>query len=115
MKCIMDFNLEPQFPPKDIEKRIVELEKLRAIRRRSVPGSKKQVWHQNKNKRLRTDASTVEQPFDIPAFTPPWRYETSYPPSGGVPRQFGLSGDSSNSNLRSRLGGFAGNRYLYHS
>ncbi|XP_035551447.1 FRIGIDA-like protein 5 [Juglans regia] len=112
MECIIDFNLESEFPPKDIEKRIVELEKLRAERRSSVPGPKKQVWHQNKNKRLRTEVSTVE-PFDIPVFTPSGQYETSYLYSGG-PRQFASSGNSSRNNLRTRQG-FAGNHYLYHS
>lgn len=112
MKCIIDFNLESQFPPEDIEKRIVELEKLRAERRSSVPGPKKQVWHQNKNKRLRTEVSTVE-PFDIPVFTPSGQYETSYLSNGG-PRQFASSGNRSRNNLRTRQG-FAGNHYLYHS
>ncbi|KAG2695363.1 hypothetical protein I3760_07G010500 [Carya illinoinensis] len=112
MKCVIDFNLESQFPPEDIEKRIVELEKLRAERRSSVPGPKKQVWHQNKNKRLRTEVSTVE-PFDIPVFTPSGQYETSYLSNGG-PRQFASSGNRSRNNLRTRQG-FAGNHYLYRS
>ncbi|KAL4634037.1 hypothetical protein ACB092_04G168300, partial [Castanea dentata] len=77
--CITDYNLESQFPPKDIERRVLELEKLKAERRNAASTSavefgpkqpdvkkcdnsgsacKQQAQPQNRNKRARTAVST---------------------------------------------------------
>ncbi len=134
--CITDYNLESQFPPKDIEKRVLEIEKVKAERRHAGPASavsvepkqpvlkkrgnsdsahKQQLQQQNKKKRARTAVSTV-RPYARPVFTPPissYRYGTSAVSNGGH-EQYGFDG---NFRVAPNLGAgqqFYRNPYMYH-
>jgi hypothetical protein len=133
--CITDYNLESQFPPKVIEKRVLEIEKVKAERRHAGPASavsvepkqpvlkkrgnsdsahKQQLQQQNKKKRARTAVSTV-RPYARPVFTPisSYRYGTSAVSNGGH-EQYGYDG---NLRVAPNLGAgqqFYRNPYMYH-
>ena len=120
--CITDYNLETQFPPKDIERRVLELEKLKAERRTAASTSavevgpkqpdvkkcdnsgsarKQQVQPQNRNKRARTAVSTV-RPHAMPV------------PAHGGHGHFGYAGNYSLSPYLGAGQQFVRNHYLFH-